>query len=228
MHTTLDNESLVEESVLDVSVEDQVVEGLMTESGDEQDTEVVSGSIDTPATSAPQRNLQPDSDVSESNSGEEEVLASSGFRFFDLAILIKVIKMLVCPKCKKASVVMEEDPSYKMGFASSMKVSCPSCNFAKYFSTSKRTGHSFDVNRRSILAARNIGVGHQGLVKFAAGMDMPPPMNKNAYIDAANVLKEAAQTVAEKSMEKAAVETSKHYEPCENGCTNIGVSGNGT
>ena len=45
-------------------------------------------------------------------------------------------------------------------------------------------------------------MGHQGLVKFAAEMDMPPPMNKNAYIDAANVLKEAAQTVAEKACRK--------------------------
>ena len=36
MHTRFtDNESLVEESVLDVSVEDQVVEGLMSESGEE-------------------------------------------------------------------------------------------------------------------------------------------------------------------------------------------------
>eukprot|EP00112_Aurelia_sp_Birch-Aquarium-sp1_P015398 Seg3407.1 transcript_id=Seg3407.1/GoldUCD/mRNA.D3Y31 product="hypothetical protein" protein_id=Seg3407.1/GoldUCD/D3Y31 len=56
------------------------------------------------------------------------------------------------------------------------------------------------TNKPAVLASRNIGVGHEGLVKFTAAINMPPPMNANAYTDSVKHLKEAAKYVAEKSM----------------------------
>ena len=99
-----------------------------------------------------------------------------------------------------------------MGFAPEMKVYCQNeCGFCVKFNTSRKVGHSFEVNKRVILAARNIGVGHQGLVKFAATMNMPAPMNKSAYRDSVKTLNTAAKKVAEESMTKAAAETKEFY-----------------
>ena len=90
-----------------------------------------------------------------------------------------------------------------------MKVDCQGdCGFTVIFNTSKKLGHSFEVNKREILAARNIGVGHQGLVKSRAStMNMPAPMNKNPYRDFLKTLNTAAKKIAEESTSKAAAET---------------------
>ncbi len=71
-------------------------------------------------------------------------------------------------------------------------------------------------------------MGHQGLVTFAAAMNMPPPMNKNAYLDTEGSLKEAAKTIAEGSMAKAALQTKEIYEAGDDGITNVAMSEDGT
>ena len=146
----------------------------------------------------------------------------------DLSVLASVFSLLICPDCKEPGLRMHELESSKMGFASTMKLFCEHCEFATTFYTSKRTGHSFEVNKRIILAARNIGVGHEGLKRFATVMDMPQPMNANAYTDSVKHLHAAAKTVAENSMSKAAEATKTHYEACDDGIINAGVSGDGT
>eukprot|EP00112_Aurelia_sp_Birch-Aquarium-sp1_P014509 Seg314.3 transcript_id=Seg314.3/GoldUCD/mRNA.D3Y31 product="hypothetical protein" protein_id=Seg314.3/GoldUCD/D3Y31 len=167
---------------------------------------------------------------SEVDSDEEASLATSGFRLMDLSMLFPVIEMLLCPSCKGNGIVLQEVANSKMGFASSIDVRCSmrNCQFSTQFYTSKRTGHSFEINKRAVLASRNIGVGHEGLVKFAAAMNMPPSMNANAYTDSVKHLKEAAKDVAERSMHTAASETKRSYEVADDGIYDIGVSGDGT
>ena len=84
-----------------------------------------------------------------------------------------------------------------MGLASLLILKCTTrkCSFYKSFYTSAKANNSkaFEVNRRAVLATRNIGVGHQGLVKFTCVMSMLPPMNENAYRD--HVQAQAAQTL---------------------------------
>jgi len=96
-----------------------------------------------------------------------------------------------------------------MEFTSLLLISCTrkKCKFSKKFYSSSKVGNSqaFEVNRRIVLASRNIGVGHQGLVKFAGTMNMPPPMKENAYRGAVEAVRKAAQTVCQQSM-RAAVE----------------------
>ena len=91
-----------------------------------------------------------------------------------------------------------------MGFASTIKVYCAykNCDFGTQFYTSNRTGHSLDVNKRAVLAARNIGVGYQGLRKFATAMNMPAPMNKKVYAATVKTLKDAAERVAQNELVK--------------------------
>lgn len=84
-------------------------------------------------------------------------------------------------------------------------------------------GQAFEVNRRVVLASRNIGVARQGLAKFAGVMNMLPPMNENSYRDHVSAVCNAAQTVATKSMTDAAEEAKQFCEPETDGIFNIGV-----
>ena len=84
------------------------------------------------------------------------------------------------------------------------------------------------MNRRAVLAMRNIGVGHQGLVKFTCVMNMLPPMNENAYRDHVKAVRDATESVAKESMSKAANDVKEFYEPSEEGLYDIAVSGDGT
>ena len=66
---------------------------------------------------------------------------------------------------------------------------------------------AFEANRRAVLAMRNIGIGHQGLVKFCGVMNMLAPMNANSYTGHVSAIHGAAEVVAKASMKSAAEET---------------------
>ena len=84
------------------------------------------------------------------------------------------------------------------------------------------------MNKRAVLATRNIGVGHKGLVKLAGVLNMPPPMNKNAYRDTVNKLQEVSEKVAQESMTVGAAETKPFYEADEDEIFDVAVSADGT
>ena len=69
-----------------------------------------------------------------------------------------------------------------------------------YTSAKINGGQAFEVNRRIVLATRNVGIGHQGLVKFARGMNMLTPMNENSYRDHVTAIRNAAETEAKRSI----------------------------
>ena len=119
-----------------------------------------------------------------------------------------------------------------MGLASLLIFKCTAakCSYHHSFYTSSKIENkqAFEVNRRVVLAMRNIGVGHQGLVKFTCVMNMLPPMNENSYRDHVKALRNAAESVAKSSMSKAAGEVKEFYEPAEDGLYDIAVSGDGT
>jgi hypothetical protein len=75
---------------------------------------------------------------------------------------------------------------------------------------------------------RNIGVGHQGLVKFCGAMNMLAPMNANSYTNHVTAIHGAADVVAKASMKSAAEETKQFYEPEEDGVHDIGITVDGT
>ena len=110
----------------------------------------------------------------ETSSSEDDSAAIQGFRFIDRAVLSPIVRLLLCPMCKKNHVELDEDCYGKMGFASALFIKCTGkkCTFfEKFYSSSKvGTSQAFEVNRKIVLASRNIGVGHQGLVKFTAVM----------------------------------------------------------
>ena len=111
-----------------------------------------------------------------------------------------------------------------------LKCASSKCTYSSSFYSSGKVegGQVYEVNRRVVLASRNIGVGHQGLAKFAGVMNMLPPMNDNSYRDHVSAVCNAAKTVAEKSMRDAVEEVKQFYEPEMDGICNIRVSGDGT
>lgn len=172
------------------------------------------------------------SDDSCSSDSEDEFVGAKGFCLVDMSILAAVIEMFWCPKCKSGHTVLLEKKDSKKGFASLFEIQCKArnCSFSKRFYSSKtsETDKSFEVNRRAVLAARNVGVGHRGLVKFAGTMNMRSPMNANSYRDHVKAICNAARVVAETSMEKASSELKEFYEADDNGIYDIGVSGDGS
>ena len=143
-----------------------------------------------------------------------------GFNFVNISILASVFQLFWCPVCKNGHVVLEEDKDAKKGFASLLVVKCTShkCSFSKQFYTSSKIekGKAFEVNRRVVLAARNIEV-----------MNMMPSMHKNSYSDHVKAICNAAQTVAKRSMKNAVEELKEFYEPEEDGFYNVGISADG-
>lgn len=79
-----------------------------------------------------------------------------------------------------------------------------------------------------MLAARSIGVGHQGLLKFSAVMNIMTPTHGNPYSDHVKATCNAAQSVAKRSMENAVEELKELYEPEEDGFYNVRISAEGT
>ena len=91
-----------------------------------------------------------------------------------------------------------------------------------------QNGKALEVNRRAVLAGRNIGIGHTGLPKFAGTMNMPPPMNENAYRDHVAAMNAAAELICKESMSNASQQTKLFYEVEEDGKYDIGISADGT
>ncbi|CAB4003900.1 Hypothetical predicted protein [Paramuricea clavata] len=125
---------------------------------------------------------------------------------------------------------MKEKLEGKKGFASQMILECSArnCKYSRSFYTSKTVcnGKAFEVNRRDVLAGRNIGIGHRGHSKFACTMNMLPPMNENAHRDHVRAIHAAAEVVCKESMNNASDE--QFYEVEEDGNYDIGISADGT
>lgn len=222
-------ENLPAKCVLD---REKVSESSSESEGDEEHVEATKPSFKLLPASVRKLKRQASDSPDDFTSEEEDCEKLEGFRVMDIAIIASIFECVSCPLCKQGHVVLEEEIQGKMGLASLLHLKCSSikCTFFKAFYTSNKVnnGQAFEVNRRVVLALRNIGVGHQGLVKFCGVMNMLPPMNENSFQDHVKAVKRAAQTVSDESMSKAADEIKQFYEPESDGVYNIAVSGDGT
>ena len=109
-----------------------------------------------------------------------------------------------CPDCRNGHAFMKENLESKKGFTTQLILECTArnCKYSRSFYTSGtvQNGKAFEVNRRPVLAGRNIDIGHTGLSKFAGTIYMPPPMNENAYRDHVAAINAAAELVCKESM----------------------------
>ena len=122
-------------------------------------------------------------DCSEDSSDENEL---EGYRLVDSSL----ISSACC--CSECGGVLSLTESKKSGLASELSLICCSCGNVSSTMTSKRCERFLEVNRRAVFAARVVGHGREGLVKFCGLMNMPPPLAKASFYDHQKALTEAS------------------------------------
>ncbi|XP_028392982.1 uncharacterized protein LOC114517447 [Dendronephthya gigantea] len=167
------------------------------------------------------------SDIPDDSSYSEQSQSTdvSGYRFVDLQIMSEFVSEVCCKECGSSCLVLEDNPRERKGSASHLRARCEACGWVYTFYTSKKVGHSFDVNKRFVYAMRSLGEGHTSAKRFCALMDMPPPLQPTAYRDCNIALAKAAKAVATTTMLNAANEVKKDPTNQINQCS---VSCDGT
>ena len=144
----------------------------------------------TAATSTCDANVET---VDPSNSSEEsdpEENEENFFGFYFLMnsdILMSILLLLCrCPDCDSA-VNISYLSNKKRGFALFFSIKCNRCSWENIFCSSierdsgKRDRKSYDINIRTLLAFREIGLGYSNIKKFCNVMNMTSPMSKSSF-----------------------------------------------
>jgi len=148
----------------------------------------------------------------------------SGYRLIDISVLNEVFGEVACPECFEKKLSLEEDTSYKKGFASNLFLNCYICGYKRTFNTSRKCAKGFDVNRRIVYSMRQCGVGYNGLQNWTTYMNMPSSICKTSYNKINVLLRDAAKTVAKNTMQKAAKDIHEKHRGATGGVVDIGVS----
>ena len=100
-----------------------------------------------------------------------------------------MISALCCPSCKQEGISLQEGA--KQGSARHFIIQCI-CGWRKVFWSSEKGSYGgFEVNKRTVYAARNSGIGYNGLVKCHAILNLPPTVTRNNY----NTISKAKQGI---------------------------------
>lgn len=92
----------------------------------------------------------------------------------------------------------------RSGLAPSIVLACSNCAAEEQMTLCpKIPGGSFAINRLAVFGMRLIGRGRQALVKFCAASNMPTPMSRHTFVGHQSALLNAAEDVAERSMNAA-------------------------
>ena len=121
----------------------------------------------------------------------------------DMEILHAIIKSVACPKCfVVGSLALVQNAKY--GLAFKFYVCCNNCkDWNNDFMTSTKKSKKFDISYKAVYAMRRCGKGYQGLRRFLALINHPPPMTEKNYRKISRSFTEAARAVALKSMNGA-------------------------
>ena len=126
-------------------------------------TNATTESSDPPLLSASASKINPLLEEDVASNDDEDGL--SGFRLMDISILSDIIRKLPCPDCIVNDLILIGQKS-KNGFASEFTLKCSaSRGYEKDFSSSKKCGKGYEVNRRIVYSMRQVGVGYAGISK---------------------------------------------------------------
>ena len=151
-----------------------------------------------------------------------------GTIFMDLSALFGVFDdILKCPECG-GDIDSHVDLKKKHGFSHYIVIECKAveCDWKHCFSTSKKQGHSHEINLRAVLAFREIGRGHNAMKTFSKVMNMPEPPTRRIFTKIQNKkLLPVVKQLASDSMVNNAMEV---REQNANDAGECGVSIDGT
>ena len=89
------------------------------------------------------------------------------------------------------------------GLSSWLDIVCCVCGHVVSFTTSQQTASFMDVNRRSVLAAREIGCGRACLETFCCMMDIPSPVAAVSFHSHVTSVHKSVREKRSESMHKA-------------------------
>ena len=162
------------------------------------------------------------------------------FLLFHSKLLLDFINKMVlsCPDCGCTVHVLIQ-PEAKKGLAHFFKAECHctcnqicewsvlTCTSPKVNSKVFRGVKPFEINLRMMMAFRELGRGHAGIVQFCKLMNIPPPMDSKTYRKSFTRLYSSYKKISEKSMLRAATEA-KGTDIDEAGVSNVIASFDGT
>ncbi|CAM2719232.1 unnamed protein product [Rotaria socialis] len=139
------------------------------------------------------------------------------------SFLLQLMKQTVCASCK---LIWNGDMSVakREGLYCSLVFTC-CCSHEIKINTSKQCLNTSkrDINVRSVIGANFAGIGHQGLVKLCAILNVPLPIDEDHFSDTLDYLLPTFESYKLRSMKNAVEEACKK----SNG-RKITVSGDGT
>jgi len=126
--------------------------------------------------------------------------------------------------CKKYKSDVTFTESGKRGLGFKIVISCQKCDKI-YIPSSPFIEKGYEINRRIILAMRLLSVELNGIIKFSAFMDLPPPIFQSFYDKVVQKVAVGAEAICQLSIKNAArEEKEKSYEKVTN-TSGITVSG---
>ncbi|XP_072180863.1 uncharacterized protein [Diadema setosum] len=107
-----------------------------------------------------------------------------------------------------------EADKQRSGLCSTLVLQCSVCKTEHSFKTSANVaegaGQSAEINRRSVIAAVEVGLGREGLADFCSYMNLPSPVNSKSFQEHLNNLKSQSEATAEQQMTEAAGRVRAH------------------
>lgn len=141
-------------------------------------------------------------DLMEEDSDETSEDDVNGYRLLDMSLLEKLVNTVSRPHCKVVGLFLEEDSSLRNGLCSFLMAVCRDCGNHIGFYTSQKKGSFMEVNRRSVLAAREIGCGRADLEMFCAMMNLPLPVTHKSFTGHVGAISDALKVRCNESMLK--------------------------
>ena len=130
---------------------------------------------------------------------------ATGFKLQDAVLLNDCISSTaICSSCHLSTSKLQlyQNNDEREGLSESLFLKCTACGVVTPLCTSKRLGGigggSHEVNRRAVLSSYQFG--HAGL----KGMNLPPPLAKNAYNEHLKKIEQASIKNAKEIMQGAA------------------------
>ena len=132
----------------------------------------------------------------------------------DTDLFIPLVTMIGrCPECV-AAVNIQHMIAEKMGRAQFFAIACTECDWRINFFSSKEVTKSnnsqgrklYEVNRKTLVAFKENGLGFNDIKTFCCFMNIPEPMAQTTYDEINSELHNAYVTTAQESVEKAAHE----------------------
>ena len=129
--------------------------------------------------------------------------AVTGYRFVSMNQLADLCALLRCPECSCDALTLQENHDRGKGLSSWLDIVCRVCGHIVSFTTSQQTASFMDVNRRSVLAAREIGCGRACLETFCCMMDIPSPVAAVSFHSHVTSVHKSVREKCSESMHKA-------------------------